>query len=84
VLAHRSVIANLHNLLLALLGGNTVVFLDGRFDPGQVLEDPTRPGRDLASVRSSSLGGSPVTPEFSGRLRAASRPSRAASPPCTG
>ena len=111
VLAHRSVIANLQNLLLvsrrlphqlradrppevilqsgplfhiggvqslllALLGGNTVVFLDGRFDPGQVLdlierervtiwgavptmairvlEDPTRPGRDLASVRSIS------------------------------
>jgi long-chain acyl-CoA synthetase len=128
VLAHRSVIANLQNLLLvsrrlphqlredrppevmlqsgplfhiggvqslllALLGGNTVVFLDGRFDPGQVLdlierervtiwgavptmairvlEDPTRPGRDLASVRSISLGGSPVTPELSGRLRAA-------------
>jgi long-chain acyl-CoA synthetase len=126
VLAHRSVIANLHNLLLvsrrlphqlredrppevmlqsgplfhiggvqslllALLGGNTVVFLEGRFDPGQVLdlierervtiwgavptmairvlEDPTRPGRDLASVRSISLGGSPVTPELSGRLR---------------
>jgi long-chain acyl-CoA synthetase len=73
VLAHRSVIANLHNLLvmsrrlphqidesrapavslqsgplfhigglqsllLALLGGNTLVFLDGRFDPGQVLD----------------------------------------------
>jgi long-chain acyl-CoA synthetase len=73
VLAHRSVIANLHNLLvmsrrlphqvdgsrapavslqsgplfhigglqallLALLGGNTLVFLEGRFDPGQVLE----------------------------------------------
>jgi len=73
VLAHRSVIANLHNLLvmsrrlpqqvdesrppavslqsgplfhigglqsllLALLGGNTLVFLDGRFDPEQVLD----------------------------------------------
>lgn len=73
VLAHRSVIANLHNLLLvsgrlphqlasdrtgevilqsgplfhiggvqslllALLGGNTVVFLDNRFDAGQVLD----------------------------------------------
>jgi len=73
VLAHRSVIANLHNLLvmsrrlphqvdesrapavslqsgplfhigglqalmLALLGGNTLVFLEGRFDPGQVLD----------------------------------------------
>jgi acyl-CoA synthetase (AMP-forming)/AMP-acid ligase II len=73
VLAHRSVLANLHNLLavsgrlphqidssrspavvlqsgplfhiggsqslmLALLGGNTVVFLRGRFDPGEVLE----------------------------------------------
>ena len=72
VLAHRSVIANLHNLLvmskrlphqvdgsrppavslqsgplfhigglqsllLALLGGNTLVFLEGRFDPEQVL-----------------------------------------------
>ena len=106
VLAHRSVIANLHNLmvvsrrlphqlnterppevilqsgplfhiggtqalLLAMLGGNTMVFLEGRFDSGQVLdlierervtiwgavptmairvlEDPTRPGRDLAA-----------------------------------
>lgn len=73
VLAHRSVIANLHNLLvmsgrlpqqvddsrpsavslqsgplfhigglqsllLALLGGNTLVFLTGRFDPEQVLD----------------------------------------------
>jgi long-chain acyl-CoA synthetase len=73
VLAHRSVIANLHNLLvmsrrlphqvdgsrppavslqsgplfhigglqsllLALLGGNTLVFLEGRFDPQQVLD----------------------------------------------
>jgi long-chain acyl-CoA synthetase len=86
-------IGGVQSLLLALLGGNTVVFLDGRFDPGQVLdlieaervtiwgavptmairvlEDPTRPGRDLASVRSISLGGSPVTPELSGRLRAA-------------
>jgi long-chain acyl-CoA synthetase len=128
VLAHRSVIANLHNLLLvsnrlphqldpgrrpevmllsgplfhiggvqalllALLGGNTVVFLDGRFDPAQVLdvierervtvwgavptmvtrvlEDPSLPGRDLSGVRSISLGGSPVTPELTERLRAA-------------
>jgi long-chain acyl-CoA synthetase len=128
VLAHRSVIANLHNLLavskrlphqlagdrppevilqsgplfhiggvqsllLALLGGNTVVFLDGRFDPAQVLdiierervsvwgavptmairvlEDPTLPGRDLQAVRSISLGGAPVTPELTDRLRAA-------------
>ena len=128
VLAHRSVIANLQNLLvvskrlphqlsgdrppevilqsgplfhiggvqsllLALLGGNTMVFLEGRFDSGQVLdlierervsiwgavptmairvlEDPTLPGRDLSAVRSISLGGSPVTPELSDRLRAA-------------
>jgi long-chain acyl-CoA synthetase len=128
VLAHRSVIANLHNLmvvsrrlphqftaerppevilqsgplfhiggmqalLLAMLGGNTMVFLEGPFDSGQildlierervtiwgavptmairVLEDPTRPGRDLATVRSISLGGSPVTPEVSARLREA-------------
>ncbi len=128
VLAHRSVIANLHSLmvvsrrlphqltterppevilqsgplfhiggtqalLLAMLGGNTMVFLEGRFDSGQVLdlierervtiwgavptmairvlEDPTRPGRDLATVRSISLGGSPVTPEVSARLREA-------------
>jgi long-chain acyl-CoA synthetase len=128
VLAHRSVIANLQNLLvvskrlphqlsddrppevilqsgplfhiggvqsllLALLGGNTMVFLEGRFDPGQVLDlierervsvwgavptmairvltDPTLPGRDLSAVRSISLGGSPVTPELSDRLRAA-------------
>ncbi len=128
VLAHRSVIANLQNLLvvsnrlphqlgadrppevilqsgplfhiggvqsllLAMLGGNTVVFLDGRFDSGQVLdlierervsiwgavptmairvlEDPSLPGRDVSAVRSISLGGSPVTPELSDRLRAA-------------
>jgi long-chain acyl-CoA synthetase len=128
VLAHRSVIANLQNLLvtskrlphqlsrdrppevilqsgplfhiggiqsllLALLGGNTMVFLEGRFDAGQVLDlierervsiwgavptmairvltDPTLPGRDLSAVRSISLGGSPVTPELSDRLRAA-------------
>ena len=128
VLAHRSVIANLQNLLvvskrlphqlggdrppevilqsgplfhiggvqsllLALLGGNTMVFLAGRFDSGQVLDlierervsvwgavptmairvltDPTLPGRDLSAVRSISLGGSPVTPELSDRLRAA-------------
>ena len=80
-------------LLLAMLGGNTMVFLEGRFDSGQVLdlierervtiwgavptmairvlEDPTRPGRDLATVRSISLGGSPVTPEVSARLREA-------------
>lgn len=127
VLAHRSVIANLQNLLvvsgrlpgqerasrggevilqsgplfhiggiqsllLALLGGNTVVFLEGRFDPGQVLdvieqervtvwgaiptmairvlEDPSVAHRDLGSVRSISLGGSPVTPELTDRLRA--------------
>lgn len=73
VLAHRSVISNLHgllagagrlphqidparrcgvvlqsgplfhiggiqSLLLAVVAGNTVVFLDGRFDPGQVLD----------------------------------------------
>jgi long-chain acyl-CoA synthetase len=79
VLAHRSVIANLHNLLavshrfphqlagdrppevilqsgplfhiggvqsllLALLGGNTVVFLDGRFDAAQVLDVIEREG----------------------------------------
>ena len=128
VLAHRSVIANLQNLLvvskrlphqlrgdrppevilqsgplfhiggvqsllLAMLGGNTMVFLEGRFDSGQVLDlierervsiwgavptmairvltDPTLPGRDLSAVRSISLGGSPVTPELSDRLRAA-------------
>ena len=128
VLAHRSVIANLQNLLvvskrlprqlggdrppevilqsgplfhiggiqsllLAMLGGNTIVFLEGRFDSGQVLDlierervsiwgavptmairvltDPTLPGRDLSAVRSISLGGSPVTPELSDRLRAA-------------
>jgi long-chain acyl-CoA synthetase len=126
VLAHRSVIANLQNLLvvsgrlpgqrasrgvevilqsgplfhiggiqsllLALLGGNTVVFLEGRFDPGQVLdvierervtvwgaiptmairvlEHPSVPHRDLGTVRSISLGGSPVTPELTDRLRA--------------
>jgi long-chain acyl-CoA synthetase len=128
VLAHRSVIANLQNLLgvsrrlpdhlrgdrpaevilqsgplfhiggvqsllLALLGGNTIVFLEDRFDPGQVLdiierervsvwgavptmairvlEDPSLPARDLTRVRSISVGGAPVTPELSDRLRVA-------------
>ena len=126
ILAHRSVIANLQNLLvvsgrlpgqrasrgvevilqsgplfhiggiqsllLALLGGNTMVFLEGRFDPVQVLdviereritvwgaiptmairvlEDPSVPRRNLGTVRSISLGGSPVTPELTDRLRA--------------
>jgi long-chain acyl-CoA synthetase len=128
VLAHRSVIANLHNLLavsgrlphqvdparrpavslqsgplfhigglqsllLALLGGNTLVFLEGRFDPEQVLDvierervtwwgavptmasrvldHPSLAGRDLASVRSISMGGAPVQPALVTRLRAA-------------
>jgi long-chain acyl-CoA synthetase len=79
VLSHRSVVANVHNLLavshrlpdrlpvdraaevilqsgplfhiggiqsllLALLGGNTVVFLDGRFQPGEVLDLIEREG----------------------------------------
>jgi long-chain acyl-CoA synthetase len=126
VLAHRSVVANLHNLLimsgrlpgqerpdippavslqsgplfhigglqsllLALLGGNTLVFLEGRFDPEQVLdviereritwwgavptmasrvlEHPTVTGRDLASVRSVSMGGAPIQPALVERLR---------------
>jgi long-chain acyl-CoA synthetase len=37
----------------------------------RVLEDPSRPGRDLTSVRSISLGGSPVTPALTDRLLAA-------------
>ncbi|MEU3984026.1 class I adenylate-forming enzyme family protein [Streptomyces sp. NPDC026672] len=126
VLAHRSVLANLHNLLavsrrlphqidetrspavslqsgplfhigglqsllLALLGGNTVVFLKGRFDPGEVLElierervtvwgavptmavravdHPSAARRDLSSVRSISMGGTPVQPHLLERLR---------------
>jgi long-chain acyl-CoA synthetase len=85
-------IGGLQSLLLAMLGGNTVVFLDGRFDPGQVLdliereritvwgaiptmairvmEHPSAGRRDLSTVRSISLGGSPVTPELTDRLRA--------------
>jgi long-chain acyl-CoA synthetase len=85
-------IGGVQSLLLALLGGNTVVFLDGRFDPGQVLdiiereritvwgaiptmairvlEHPSAGSRDLSTVRSISLGGSPVTPELTDRLRA--------------
>jgi long-chain acyl-CoA synthetase len=85
-------IGGIQSLMLALLGGNTVVFLDGRFDPGQVLdliereritvwgaiptmairvlEHPSAGSRDLTTVRSISLGGSPVTPELTDRLRA--------------
>ena len=85
-------IGGIQSLLLALLGGNTVVFLEGRFDPGQVLdiierehvtvwgaiptmairvlEHPSVPRRALGTVRSISLGGSPVTPELTDRLRA--------------
>lgn len=126
VLAHRSVIANLHGLLavsrrlpdqidpakpgavvlqsgpmfhigglqsliLALLSGNTMVFLQGRFDAGEVLdlieaegvtvwgaiptmasrilEHPSMPERDLSRVRSISMGGAPVLPELTARLR---------------
>src|SRR2546425_9294607 len=128
VLANRSVIANLHSLLLvsgrlpqqldaskpgavilqsgplfhiggiqalmlAMLCGHTVVFLEGRFDAGQVLdlierervsvwgavptmasrvlEHPSLPDRDLRGVRSISLGGAPVQPELTARLRLA-------------
>lgn len=128
VLAHRSVIANLHSLLLvsgrlpqqldpsqppavilqsgplfhiggiqalllATLCGQTVVFLEGKFDAGQVLDlieresvtvwgavptmasrvldHPSLPSRDLSGVRSISLGGAPVQPELTARLRAA-------------
>jgi len=84
-------IGGIQSLLLALLGGNTMVFLEGRFDPGQVLdvierervtvwgaiptmairvlEHPSVPHRELGTVRSISLGGSPVTPELTDRLR---------------
>jgi acyl-CoA synthetase (AMP-forming)/AMP-acid ligase II len=84
-------IGGIQSLLLALLGGNTMVFLEGRFDPGQVLdvierervtvwgaiptmairvlEHPSVPHRNLGTVRSISLGGSPVTPELTDRLR---------------
>jgi long-chain acyl-CoA synthetase len=37
----------------------------------RVLEDPTLGRRDLGTVRSISLGGAPVTPELTERLRAA-------------
>ncbi|MFI6093616.1 class I adenylate-forming enzyme family protein [Streptomyces sp. NPDC051218] len=126
VLAHRSILANLHNLLavsrrlphqidadrspavslqsgplfhigglqslmLSLLGGNTVVFLKGRYDPGEVLDliegegvtvwgaiptmaarvldHPSLPRRDLSTVRSISMGGTPVQPQLLARLR---------------
>jgi long-chain acyl-CoA synthetase len=128
VLPHRSIIANLHNMLatskrlphtlpadgrgqvslhtfplfhiggiqvmcFSLLTGGTMVFLEGRFSSGQVLDlieqerinlwgaiptmatrvldDPTRPARDLSSLRSLSLGGSPVGAELVQRLGAA-------------
>jgi long-chain acyl-CoA synthetase len=86
-------IGGLQSLLLAVVAGSTVVFLDGRFDPGQVLDlieaervtvwggvptmasrvldHPSLPGRDLASVRSITLGGSRVPPELLERMRAA-------------
>ena len=84
-------IGGIQSLLLALMGGNKVVFLDGRFEPGQVLdiiereritvwgaiptmairvlEHPSARSRDLSTVRSISLGGAPVTPELTDRLR---------------
>jgi len=128
VLAHRSIIANLHNLLavskrlphtlapdsrgtvnlhtfplfhiggiqimsFGLVSGGTLVFLEGRFEAGKVLDiierervdvwgavptmamrvldDPTLKQRDLACVRSLSLGGAPVPPELVQRLHAA-------------
>jgi long-chain acyl-CoA synthetase len=84
-------IGGVQSLLLAVAAGSTVVFLDGRFDPGQVLDlieaervtvwggvptmasrvldHPTLTGRDLASVRSITLGGSRVPPELLQRMR---------------
>lgn len=86
-------IGGVQSILLALVSGNTVVFLGGRFDSGAVLdamesegvtvwgavptmverllEDPTFGRRDLSRVRSVSLGGAPVTPELTRRLRSA-------------
>lgn len=86
-------IGGLQSLLLAVVAGGTVVFLDGRFDPervldlieaegvtvwggvptmaSRVLDHPSLPGRDLASVRSITLGGSRVPPELLDRMRAA-------------
>jgi long-chain acyl-CoA synthetase len=84
-------IGGLQSLLLALLAGNRMVFLEGRFDAGEVLDlieaegvtvwgaIPTMAsrvlehhsigGRDLSSIRSISMGGAPVLPELSTRLR---------------
>jgi long-chain acyl-CoA synthetase len=86
-------IGGVQSLLLAVVAGSTVVFLDGRFDPGRVLDlieaervtvwggvptmasrvldHPSLPGRDLASVRSITLGGSRVPPELLERMRTA-------------
>jgi long-chain acyl-CoA synthetase len=86
-------IGGLHALGLALLSGGTLVFLEGRFDAGQVLqliekhkvevwgaiptmtlrvlEHPSRPDRDVTSIRSVPLGGAPVSAELLERIQEA-------------
>jgi long-chain acyl-CoA synthetase len=84
-------IGGFQSLLMGLLGGSTLVFLEGRFDAAQVLdlieregvtvwgaiptmasrviEHPSAADRDLSRVRSISMGGMPVLPELTDRLR---------------
>jgi long-chain acyl-CoA synthetase len=84
-------IGGLQSLLMGAVGGSRLVFLEGRFDAGQVIdlieregvtvwgaiptmasrviEHPSATTRDLSRVRSISMGGMPVLPELSDRLR---------------
>ncbi len=86
-------IGGLQTVLTTLLTGGTLLFLEGRFDAGEVLrlieeEQVTRWGcvptmvaraidhpdldrRDTSSLRSITMGGSPVAPELVARARAA-------------
>lgn len=86
-------IGGIQTLLTTLLSGGTLVFLGGRFDPGdvlrlieaervtrwgcvptmlsRVLDHPDLTSRDTASLRSITMGGSPVSPDLVGRVRAA-------------
>jgi long-chain acyl-CoA synthetase len=86
-------IGGIQLMTLGLVTGGTLAFLEGRFDPGQVLDvierervnvwgavatmasrlldHPSLAERELSSMRSISLGGSPVSPELVARLRRA-------------
>jgi long-chain acyl-CoA synthetase len=86
-------IGGLQTVLVTLLTGGTLLFLDGRFDAGEVLrlievegvtrwgcvptmvarvlEHPDVAARDTSSLRSITMGGSPVAPELVARARAA-------------